>query len=82
MAVATMFTSLLTNAFVIGPLIAVTIHEMTHEEEIAVFIAIGSAAFIAVKAGRSIIRRLQNRTAGHIKRLTDALAAKVRERIG
>src|SRR5262245_25275546 len=82
MAVATMFTSLLTNAFVIGPLIAVTIHEMTHEEEIAVFIAIGSAAFIAVKGWRAVIRRLQNRTGGHIKRLTDALAAKVRERIG
>jgi hypothetical protein len=82
MAIATMFTSLLANAFVIGPLIAVTIMELTREEEIGVFLAIGSAAFIAVKGGRSIIRRLHNRTAGHIKRLTDALTAKVRERIG
>jgi serine/threonine-protein kinase len=82
MAIATMFTSLLANAFVIGPLIAVSIHELTRSEELAVFFAIGAGAFIAVKGWRAVIRRLQNRTGGHIKRLTDALAAKVRERIG
>lgn len=82
MALATMFSSLLAGAFVVGPLIAVTIIELTREEEFGVFVAIASAAVIAVKGARSIFRRLQNRTAGHIKRLADALAAKVRDRIG
>jgi eukaryotic-like serine/threonine-protein kinase len=82
MALVTMISSLYAGALVIGPLIAVSIIEITREEEVGVFVAIVSAAFIAVKGGRSIIRRLQNRTAGHVKRLADALAAKVRERIG
>jgi serine/threonine protein kinase len=82
MALATMFSSLLAGAFVVGPLIAVTIIELTREEEFGVFVAVASAAVIAVKGARSIFRRLQDRTAAHIKRLADALAAKVRDRIG